>query len=85
MGSHNFEADREMACRMIATAGDAAKVARANRAFPRRAMGELERAGVRQYLDVGAGLLCEPDLLLRMAEATGLLDFGESRWRCCRS
>ena len=121
-GSHNFEADREMARRVIATAGDAAKVARANRAFLRRAMGELGKAGVRQYLDIGAGIptvgnthevavpgakvvyvdhdpvavahaqvllaedantvavegdLREPDLLLAMAEATGLLDFGE--------
>jgi hypothetical protein len=55
-GSHNFEADREMARRMIATAGDAAMVARANRAFLRRAVRELGKAGIRQYLDVGAGI-----------------------------
>lgn len=121
-GSHNFEADREMARRMIATAGDAPMVARANRAFLRRAVRELGRAGIRQYLDIGAGIptvgnthevaapgskvvyvdhdpvavahaqvllaedrntvavqgdLREPDLLLRIAAATDLLDFTE--------
>ena len=121
-GSHNFEADREMARWMTATAGDAAMVARANRAFLRRAVRELAGAGIRQFLDIGAGIptvgnthevaapgakvvyvdhdpvavahaqvlladdrnteavqgdLREPDLLLRIAEATGLLDFRE--------
>lgn len=55
-GSHNFEADREMARWMIATAGDAPMVARANRAFLRRAVRELGRVGVRQFLDIGAGI-----------------------------
>ncbi|EWM14533.1 SAM-dependent methyltransferase [Kutzneria sp. 744] len=121
-GSHNFEVDREMARRMIATAGDAAMVVRANRAFLRRAVRELGEAGIRQFLDIGAGIptvgnthevappgskvvyvdydpvavahaqvlltedpnteavqgdLREPDLLLRMAETTDLLDFGQ--------
>jgi hypothetical protein len=115
-GSHNFEADWEMARRMIATAGDATKVARANRAFLRRAMGELGRrecgstwtsgghsdggeharsgggrveSGVRGPRPGGGGGrhehggggrdLREPDLLLRMAEATGCWISG-NRW-----
>ena len=121
-GSHNFEADREMARRMIATAGDATMVARANRGFLRRAVRALGEAGIGQFLDIGAGIptvgnthevarpgtkvvyvdhdpvavahaqvlltgdpnaqavqgdLREPDLLLGLAEATGLLDFGQ--------
>jgi hypothetical protein len=55
-GSHNFEADRAMARWMIAKAGNAPMVARANRAFLRRVVRELGRAGIRQFLDVGAGI-----------------------------
>jgi hypothetical protein len=105
-GSHNFQADREIARHTIAAVGDGAKVARANRAFLRRAMGELGKAAVRQHLDIRAGIptvgnthevaapgskvvyvehdpvavegdLREPDLVLRMTEATGLLDLGQ--------
>ncbi|MFC0429585.1 SAM-dependent methyltransferase [Kutzneria buriramensis] len=121
-GSHNFEADREMARRMTAAAPEAPMVARANRAFLRRAVRELGKAGIRQFLDIGAGIptvgsthevaapgarvvyvdldpvavahahvlladdpntaaiqgdLREPDLLLALAEATQLLDFGQ--------
>jgi SAM-dependent methyltransferase len=55
-GSHNFEADRELARRMTAAAPEAPRVARANRAFLRRAVRELGRAGIRQFLDIGAGI-----------------------------
>jgi SAM-dependent methyltransferase len=55
-GSHNFEADRQMARKIIDLAPDTVAVARANRAFLRRAVRFCIAAGVRQFLDIGSGI-----------------------------
>jgi len=56
-GKDNFAADREAARRLLAAVPDAARAARANRAFLARAVRFLaEEAGIRQFLDVGTGL-----------------------------
>jgi len=55
-GSHNFAADRELAEETIRMWPDVRPVARANRAFLRRAVTALAAAGVEQFLDLGAGI-----------------------------
>jgi S-adenosyl methyltransferase len=56
-GRDNFEADRRTASRLIATAPVLAHAAPASRAFLRRAVRYLvTEAGIRQFLDIGAGL-----------------------------
>src|SRR5262245_43625125 len=55
-GSHNFEVDRRAAAEAIALVPDLATVALHNRAFLRRAVRFLLDAGVRQFVDVGAGI-----------------------------
>ena len=56
-GKDNFAADREAGRRLLAAVPEAAKVARANRAFLGRAVRFLaEEAGIRQFLDIGTGL-----------------------------
>ena len=56
-GKDNFEADREAARRLLEAVPDAARAARANRAFLARAVQFLAReAGIRQFLDIGTGL-----------------------------
>lgn len=55
-GSHNFEADRRMARKIIDLAPDTVSVARANRAFLRRAVRFCVDAGVWQFLDIGSGI-----------------------------
>ena len=56
-GRDNFEADRRAAARLIATAPVLAQAAPASRAFLRRAVRYLvAEAGIRQFLDIGAGL-----------------------------
>ena len=56
-GKDNFAADREAGQRLLAAVPDAAKAARANRAFLGRAVRFLaEEAGIRQFLDIGTGL-----------------------------
>ena len=55
-GAHNFPADREAAGKVIAVYPDAPKVARANRAFLRRAVSFMLANGVRQFLDLGSGI-----------------------------
>ena len=55
-GKEHFAADREAAQRLLATLPNAAAVARANRAFLAAAVRHVARAGVEQYLDIGAGL-----------------------------
>lgn len=56
-GSHNFAVDRQMAHRLLAAAPDHWRAIRENRAFLRRAVGALLAAGVRQFLDIGSGML----------------------------
>ena len=55
-GSHNFEADRQMARKIIEMAPPTVMVARANRAFLRRAVRFCVDAGIRQFLDLGSGI-----------------------------
>jgi len=55
-GSHNFEADREMARRAIALWPDVPKIIRANRAFLYRAVRFIAAQGVRQFVDLGSGM-----------------------------
>lgn len=56
-GKDNFAADREAARQLLAAVPDAARAARANRAFLARAVRYLaEEAGIRQFLDIGTGL-----------------------------
>jgi SAM-dependent methyltransferase len=55
-GSHNFAADRAIAEALHAAVPDGPRIARANRAFLRRAVRYLVDAGMRQFLDVGSGI-----------------------------
>jgi SAM-dependent methyltransferase len=55
-GTHNFPADREAAQALVQAAPLVPAIARANRAFLRRAVRYLADAGVRQFLDVGSGI-----------------------------
>ncbi|GAA2383923.1 SAM-dependent methyltransferase [Dactylosporangium salmoneum] len=56
-GYHNFAADREAAEKILAIFPDTPAAARTNRRFMQRAVRHLGReAGIRQFLDIGAGL-----------------------------
>jgi hypothetical protein len=55
-GAHNFAVDRRVAEQVVAAFPDMIPVARANRAFLRRAVEFLVDAGVRQFLDIGSGV-----------------------------
>jgi SAM-dependent methyltransferase len=55
-GSHNFEVDRQMARKVLDVAPQTVPIARANRAFLRRAVRYCIRAGIRQFLDIGSGI-----------------------------
>jgi S-adenosyl methyltransferase len=55
-GKDNFAADREAAAKLLAAVPGAAVAARENRAFLGRAVRFLEEAGIRQFLDIGAGM-----------------------------
>nr|BFE56685.1 SAM-dependent methyltransferase [Dactylosporangium thailandense] len=56
-GFHNFAADREAAEKILAIFPDTPAAAHGNRRFMQRAVRYLSReAGVRQFLDIGAGL-----------------------------
>jgi hypothetical protein len=56
-GDHNFRADQDAARAMIAVEPNARAIARANRAFLGRAVRFLAaEAGIRQFLDIGAGI-----------------------------
>ena len=58
-GTHNFAADRAVALRAIELVPDAPAIARANRAFLRRAVRFAAARGVRQFLDLGSGIPAE--------------------------
>src|SRR5215470_5083921 len=61
-GRYNFAADRESGDAVIAGYPTIRTAARENRAFQRRAVTFLtEEAGVRQFLDIGAGLPAAPN------------------------
>jgi SAM-dependent methyltransferase len=55
-GTHNFPADRAAAEMLIEATPTIPAIARATRAFLRRAVGFLAETGVRQFLDVGSGI-----------------------------
>jgi SAM-dependent methyltransferase len=55
-GIHNFPADQEAARELIAQFPFVPAASRANRAFLGRAVRELAKAGVRQFLDIGSGI-----------------------------
>ncbi len=55
-GIHNFPADQEAARTLVTQFPCIPAVARANRAFLRRAVGYLVDAGIRQFLDIGSGI-----------------------------
>jgi hypothetical protein len=55
-GKDNFAADRELAEKMLSINPLAAQMARENRQFLYRAVGHVTQAGIRQFVDVGAGL-----------------------------
>jgi hypothetical protein len=55
-GYHNFAVDREYAKRIEEAAPGSTAAVRANRAFVARSVRWLVDAGIRQFLDVGAGI-----------------------------
>jgi hypothetical protein len=55
-GIHNFPADQEAARELIAQFPFVPAASRANRAFLGRAVREVAKAGVRQFLDIGSGI-----------------------------
>ncbi|GAA2379032.1 SAM-dependent methyltransferase [Dactylosporangium salmoneum] len=58
-GSHNFAVDRAVAQRAADLVPGIAGIARANRAFLRRAVRYALGRGVRQFLDIGSGIPTE--------------------------
>ncbi len=61
-GKDHFAVDREAAQRLLAALPNAAVMARANRAFLAAAVRHVARAGITQYLDIGAGLPTSPSV-----------------------
>ncbi len=59
-GTANFPADRDEAARLLAADPQLAELARRNRAFLTRAVTYVAGQGVRQFIDVGAGLPASP-------------------------
>ena len=59
-GKNHFQADREMAERVIAVYPQAAKLAQANRRFLTRAVWYLAEHGITQYVDLGCGMPASP-------------------------
>ena len=55
-GKENFAADRELAEKMLAVHPVSAQMARENRQFLGRAVSYVAARGIRQFIDVGAGL-----------------------------
>ncbi len=55
-GENNFAADREAAEQLLRTSPEVGVIARAHRAFLARAVRYLTAAGIRQFIDLGAGL-----------------------------
>ncbi|GAA2748166.1 SAM-dependent methyltransferase [Kitasatospora cinereorecta] len=56
-GSHNFEADRQMARKAMELWPDLPRIMRANRAFLRRSVHLLaEEKGITRFLDIGSGI-----------------------------
>jgi SAM-dependent methyltransferase len=58
-GSHNFTSDRQVARRVIELWPELPVILQANRAFLRRAVRYLVKAGITQFLDIGSGIPTE--------------------------
>src|SRR5918997_1148193 len=58
-GSHNFIVDRQVARRVIDLWPELPVIMQANRAFLRRAVRYLVKAGITQFLDIGSGIPTE--------------------------
>jgi hypothetical protein len=61
-GKDNFGVDRQVASEVAQAAPFVVEGARANRAFLRRAVTHLARAGIDQFLDLGSGLPTSPNV-----------------------
>jgi uncharacterized SAM-dependent methyltransferase len=61
-GKDHFAADRHAAEQLVSALPDAAMAARANRDFLTAAVRHVARRGIRQYLDIGAGLPTSPNV-----------------------
>ncbi|MER6383569.1 SAM-dependent methyltransferase [Streptomyces sp. NPDC001250] len=61
-GKDNYPVDEELGRQIMAIDEGAARAARANRAFMRRATRALAENGVHQFLDIGTGIPTEPNL-----------------------
>ena len=68
-GSHNLPADRHLVERALAARPDLAALARANRAFLRRAVRFVAGRGLRQFLDLGSGIPTEGNVHEILREA----------------
>ncbi|MEV0900876.1 SAM-dependent methyltransferase [Actinoplanes sp. NPDC049802] len=58
-GTHNFASDRAVAARATELLPETPMIARANRAFLRRAVRYAAGRGIRQFLDLGSGIPTE--------------------------
>jgi O-methyltransferase involved in polyketide biosynthesis len=61
-GKDNYAVDREAAARFAELVPEVPKIARANRQFLARAVRFLAQAGIRQFIDLGAGLPTAPNV-----------------------
>lgn len=61
-GKDNFAVDREAADQLMRALPDAARAARANRAFLNAAVRYVAGQGIGQYVDIGAGLPTSPNV-----------------------
>ncbi|QIS24555.1 SAM-dependent methyltransferase [Nocardia terpenica] len=61
-GNDNYEADRALAEWLLTIAPDTRTVARSSRQFLLHAVGLAAEAGVRQFIDLGAGLPTSPNV-----------------------
>ena len=61
-GKDNFAADRDAAAQLVEALPDAARVAKANRAFLAAAVRYVASRGIDQYVDIGAGLPTSPNV-----------------------
>lgn len=55
-GTHNFPADRALAEKVIASLPNTPRIMRENRAFLQAAVDHCAKAGIRQFVDLGAGI-----------------------------
>ncbi|MBG0830301.1 SAM-dependent methyltransferase [Planomonospora sp. ID67723] len=61
-GKDNFEIDRALAARLLEVAPDTRLVAKASRRFLVSAVRHMAESGVRQFLDLGAGIPTSPSV-----------------------